>query len=320
MLRSLSVALAAALLFSACDSGTPDADQQIVVSALLEAGGPMPDISVSRTLPLGEVYSPEASAIRDADVRVVRLGADADTTRFAFNAETSRYERLGVVSPITPGATYRLEVRADGQALSAETTVPLRFEIVEAPPESVEYLVPQTGPRLRITTSSGAGRQAVYLASTQALAPDEFAEVQDGGDTRYRSRNVPGRFGPLGFVRLFLNCDDEAGGGIICDEDPSGAATRTSPLINEASYTLLGDGTARVDVPWIAFGFYGPSEVSLISLDRAYQDLVEGEANQSGGGTISPGEIPNVTSNVRGGIGVFGSFARVTARIGVREQ
>ncbi len=319
-MRSLSIALAAAFLFSACDSASPDADQRIVVSALLEAGGSLPDVSVSRTVPLGELYDPATAAIRDAEVRIVRLTTTPDTTRFAFDPETSRYEPVGGSGPAVPGATYRLEVRADGLDLTAETTVPRQFDVVEALPDSAVYQVPQTGPQLRITTSSVAGRQSVYVASTQALLADEFVEVEEDGETRYRSRNLPGRFLPVPFVRLFLNCDDAPGGGLVCDEDPAGADSGTSPIINEASYRLLGDGTARVDLPWLAFGFYGPTEVSLVALDDAYQAFVEGTANQTGGGTLSPGEIPNVTSNVQGGIGVFGSFARITARINVLER
>ncbi len=320
-MRSLSLALAAALLLAACDSASPDADQQIVVSALLEAGESIPDVSVSRTVPLGEVYDPATAAVRDADVRIVRLGAQPDTSRFAFDPEASRYEHVGFSDPVVPGATYRLEVRADGRDLMAETTVPRQFEIVETLPDSAVYQVPQTGPQLRITTSSVAGRQSVYIARARALLPDEFVEVQDDGETRYRSLNLPGRFSLVPTYRdLFFGCDDAPGGSVICDRDPSLAISGTSGIINETSYILLGDGTARVNVPWLAFGFYGPAEVSLIALDDAYKAFTEGTANQTGGGTLSPGEIPNVPSNVQGGIGVFGSFSRVTARVKVLER
>ena len=319
-MRSLSFAVTAALLLVACDSASPGADQQIVVSALLEADQPMPGVSVSRTVPLGEVYDPAAAAIRDADVRVVLLGADPDTVRYAFDVEAGRYERVSAYRSVVPGATYRLVVQTDGREVTAETTVPLQFEVADPLPDSAVYQVPQTGPQLRITTSSVPGRQAVYIASTLALLPDEFVEVRDGDGTRYRSRNLPDHFLPVPFVRLFLNCDDTPDGGLICDNDPSGADSGASPIINEASYILPGDGTAIVNLPWLAFGFYGPTEVSVIALDDAYKAFVEGTANQAGGSTLSPGEIPNVTSNVQGGIGVFGSYARVTARITVLER
>ncbi len=251
----------------------------------------------------------------------VRLGADPDTVRFAFDPATSRYGRVGTPARVEPGATYRLDVRADGRDLTAETTVPRQFDIVETLPDSAVYQVPQTGPQLRITTSSVAGRQSVYVARAQALFPDEFTEVQEDGETRYRSRNLPGRFGLVPTYRdVFFGCDANPGGGVTCDRDPSTIVSGSSGIINESSYILLGDGTARVNVPWLAFGFYGPTEVALIALDDAFKAFVEGTANQTGGGTLSPGEIPNVTTNVQGGIGVFGSFARVTARINVLER
>ena len=74
-----------------------------------------------------------------------------------------------------------------------------------------------------------------------------------------------------------------------------------------------------MDLPWLAFGFYGPSEVTLVSLDDAFQDFVETQAVQGGGSTLSPGEIPNVTSNVTGGLGVFGSFAQQTVQLTILE-
>ena len=86
----------------------------------------------------------------------------------------------------------------------------------------------------------------------------------------------------------------------------------TSPVINEASYIDLGDGSLLVQIPFLAFGYYGPQSISLVSLDQAFQDFVQTQIVQGGGSTLSPGEIPNITTNVEGGLGVFGSFSRET--------
>ncbi len=51
-----------------------------------------------------------------------------------------------------------------------------------------------------------------------------------------------------------------------------------------------------------------------MSLDPALQAFVQSQAVQRGGSTLSPGEIPNVTTNVEGGLGIFGSFARVVTQ------
>ena len=81
----------------------------------------------------------------------------------------------------------------------------------------------------------------------------------------------------------------------------------------------MGDGTALVQIPFLAFGFYGPQEVTLVSLDAAFQDFVETQAIQFAPTTLSPGEIPNVTTNVEGGLGVFGSFVRERVETTVTE-
>ena len=113
----------------------------------------------------------------------------------------------------------------------------------------------------------------------------------------------------------------EEGGTILCAEDPrdDGIRSGTSPVINEASYIDLGDGSLLVQVPFLAFGYYGPSRVSLVSLDAALQAFVQTQAVQLGGSTLSPGEIPNVTTNVVGGLGLFGSYARVSNQTEIVE-
>ena len=315
--------LAALFAVSACDSaGSDPFVAQPVVSAFLEADASFPDVRVTRTVALGDVYDPATAAIVGAAVRIERLAADSTvdgTVPYVYDAERRVYVPDGARPGVEPGRTYRLVVTALGREMTAETTVPQAIGLVEGPPAEIGYQSNPGGPSVRITTSSVAGRQSVYIASTLALAPDAFTPFQDGGATRFRSQNLPGRFRPVPIVRQFLDCDD-VGGALECDEDPTDAAAGTSPVINETSYTLLPDGTALVNVPWLAFGFYGPAALSLVALDDALLDFVETQTLQQNPTTISPGEIPNVTTNVRGGLGVFGSFSRVTAQTTVLER
>ena len=318
------VLAALALAVSACDSAAPESPgPQVVVSGFLEAGERLADVRITRSVPLGAVYDSTA-VVPDARVEVHLLsasGAAEATFPYEFNSRTGAYfpaARTAVPDALS-GRTYRLVAVALGDTVTAETTVPAEIALVAAPPGEVVYQADPRGPQLRITTSSVAGRQSVYIASTAALAADEFVPFQDGGATRYRSQNLPGRFRPVPIVVLFAGCD-EVGGGLVCDEDPGDAASGSSPIINESSYILPGDGTAIVNVPWLAFGFYGPAAISLVALDDAFQDFVETQTLQQNPTTISPGEVPNVTTNVRGGLGVFGSFARVTTQTTVRER
>ncbi|HEX9950398.1 MAG TPA: DUF4249 family protein [Rubricoccaceae bacterium] len=322
MPRFLALA-ALALAVSACDTAAPESTgPQVVVAGFLEASERLADVRITRTVPLGSVYDSTA-VLRDARVEVQLLSASGgvveEAVPYALDAETGAYVPT-LTRAALAGRTYRLVAVALGDTVTAETTVPAEITLVAPPPDEVFYQADPRGPQLRITTSSVAGRQSVYIASTAAQAPDEFEPVVVDGEERFRSRNVPGRFRPVPFVALFADCD-EVGDRLVCDEDPNDLYTSgSSPIINESSYVLPGDGTAIVNVPWLAFGFYGPSTISLVALDDAFQDFVETQTLQQNPTTISPGEVPNVTTNVRGGLGVFGSFARITTQTTIRER
>ncbi len=311
-------ALLASLLLAAvgCDGfADDDFTAQVVVSANLGAEEPLPAIVLTESAPLLERYDPAALAVTGATVTVSLLAADGSvTTVYPYVASGTP----GTYAPATPAdvlpqRTYRLDVRAGDEVLTAETTVPPALALVEGPPAVSVYGAGQ-GPEVRINRTSTPARQTAFVISTRALAPVAFEEIVVEGDTKYRSRPAEGTFGLTPPYTRFLRCDPaEDGPGVVCDEDPRESATvGTSPVINEAGYVDLGDGTVLVQVPTLAFGFYGPVSIRLVSVDAALEAFVESQLVQGGGSTLSPGEIPNVTTNVAGGLGVFGSFARVT--------
>lgn len=311
-----ALALAVALAAPGCD-GTIDDDfsSQLVVSAFLGTAEPLPEIRLSRTLPLLEPYSDEAAAVSGATVTVSLLAADGSVETVVPYAET---RASGLYAPqadatVLERRTYRLEITGpDGERLAAETTVPPDFDVVEGPGDEVPYGFGQ-GPEVRITRTSTPERQAAFVGSTRALAPDGFEQVTIDGEIRFRSLNQPDTFRPVPVYQRFLDCEEE-GESLVCEENPlqEGVVVGTSPVINEASYIDLGDGTILVQIPFLAFGFYGPQSLTLVSLDQAMQDFVQTQIVQGGGSTLSPGEIPNVTTNVEGGVGVFGSFSAET--------
>lgn len=327
MLRFSTLALLVGLgALAGCDGQLEgDFTPRLVVSANLGAGQPLPAITLSETSPLLEPYDQAALAVRDARVTVTLLaadGTDQETYAYAFNSSTGTY-LLGIgassaVPTVLPGRTYRLDVQAR-DVLTATTTVPALVEVIGDRSSEVVYGVGQ-GPEIQIRTAPRVGgRQAAFVASTLALAPAEFETVRQEGETVYRSIPDSG-FLPVPVYQRFLGCEAEGSGTILCDSDPSQAQTGTSPVINEESYISLGDGTALVQVPFLAFGYYGPYRITLTSVDAALQAFVQTQAVQGGGTTLSPGEIPNVTSNVEGGVGVFGSYAQITAETTVRQR
>ena len=314
--RLLACVLALALV-AGCDTGGAGDRPDLVVSAFLGTGEPLPKISLSQTAPLLDPFDPASLGVDDAEVTVTLLGAGGEAEQVYLYVSDGG----GVYAPLDGDAlvaerrTYRLDVTGpDGERLTATTTVPPDFSVVEGPDPEVVYGFGQ-GPAVRITQSSTADRQAAFVGTTRALAPVEFEEVEIDGETFYRSVPDPERFFPVPIVRRFLDCVEEEAGTLLCEEDPGDEdiQTGTSPVINEAGYVDLGDGTLVVQIPFLAFGYLGPQSVTLVSLDAAFQAFVQTQSVQGGGSTLSPGEIPNVTTNVEGGLGVFASFSRETA-------
>ncbi len=318
MLRLSLLAALAALALAGCDGQLEgDFTPRLVVSANLGAGLGLPPVALSETSPLLEPYDPAAVAVADAQVTVTLLAADgSDEAVYPYRFGALRYEPVldertpGAPTTVLPGRTYRLDVRAR-ETLTAVTTVPPMLELVEGPADRVVYGNGQ-GPEIRIRQTSTPGRQAAFVASTLALEPAAFRREESEGETFYRSIANSG-FLPVPVYQRFLGCEAAEDGQIRCDSNPDDARTGSSPVINEESYIDLGDGTALVQVPFLAFGYFGPYEITLTSVDAALQAFVQTQAVQGGGTTLSPGEIPNITSNIEGGVGVFGSYAQVSA-------
>ncbi len=314
----------AVLLASGCDSVEDEFVALPVVSATLETGQRLPDIRLTRLALLNSTYDPSTQAIRDAEVEVVLVGENGEPDRtiaYQYTAD-GLYTRADLTDEtVLGGRTYRLRAvvpSPDGtgrDTLRATTVVPRAIDVVEAPPEEVVY-GDGFGPEVRISTSSTDARRAVYVISSTALQADEFEEIVVDGERRYRARGLPNRFGLVPVAELFNGCDPDDDGRLVCDTAPGGGR---SPLLNEDNYVIVGDGTARVAIPFIAFTFYGPQAVSFFSLDDALVTFVETQAIQTAPTTISPGEVPNVTTNVENGLGVFGSLARATVYTSVRE-
>ena len=320
-LRFLAALVAALGVLAGCDGQLEgDFTPKLVVSANLGAGEGLPPIRLTESAPLLEPFDLDAQTVRDARVTVTLLAADGSAEvaipyRFAEQALTYLPD-VAPVPNVIPGRTYRLDVQAH-ETLTATTTVPRQLEVVAAPAETVVYGEGQ-GPGVQIRQSSTADRQAAFVASTRALGAARFEPVTIDGEGFFR--NVPDSGSlPVPVYQRFLGCEAEGAGTILCGSDPAEARTGTSPVINEESYIDLGDGTVLVQVPFLAFGFYGPYQISLTSLDAALQDFVQTQAVQGGGTTLSPGEIPNVTSNVEGGLGVFGSFSQITVQTEIAE-
>ena len=314
-------ALLALGLLVGCDSTTVGStDEMVVVSATLIAGQPLSSVELSLTRPIDAFFDPDEARVTDADVQVSLLDASGEveeTTPYRYEGgQLVLYFPVTDTPPITLGGrTYRLDVTVPGtpaRRLTATTTVPEAIDIVEPPADQVVYQSGQ-GPSFIVSESEGEDRKVVFLITVRSEDPVDFEEVVVEGDTLYRSIPESG-FLPVPVVTSFANCSFESDEQLLCEGDLSEFNGGSSPLINQDSYIDRGDGTLQVNIPWLAFGFYGPADVNLVSLDAALIDFLETQTLQFAPTTLSPGEIPNIISNVEGGLGFFGSVAQVRVR------
>ena len=319
----LACALGLATL-AGCDATTiGDTSEQIVVSSTLIAGQPLPQVELSLTRPIDALFDPEEARVEDATVTISLLRSDGSveqTVPYVYQGGIiGSYQPLAEIPPdAIPGRTYRLDVTAPGspaRRLSAVTTIPETITTLSEPDEEVVYQAGQ-GPSFVVTESQRGGEKVVFLITVRSSDPLDFEEVRVEGETRYRSLPDSG-FDPVPIVTTFAECEREAGGTLLCEEDLSDFNGGSSPLINQESYIELGEGRIQVNVPWLAFGFYGPATVNLVTLDAALVDFLETQTLQFAPTTLSPGEIPNIVSNVEGGLGVFGSVAQVIVQTNV---
>jgi hypothetical protein len=289
-LRNLACLLLLAPLAS-CDLAEEPFRPQLVVQGLLVAGEPLPPIRLSRTFPITEPIDTEVSGVLGATVTVQLLGDDGEPDQTVSYSPGGLDGRYFPETPfpviVQPLRRYRLTVSLPddagllppGQFAGGETLVPDTFTVVTPPPDSLRYNPFSTPPELRVSSSFYPGRQAVYLFSITALEPERF-----------------------GLTPTYAE--------LVDPEDIPRLVQGTSPLLNEGSYDRNPDGTINLRIPWLAIAFYGPSRFTASALDDGLFDFLRSREAQFGATTLSPGEIPEVLTNLTNAVGVFGSVAQ----------
>lgn len=300
------------LAFAACDGAIEnDFRAEYVVESYQLVGAPLAPVHVLRNAPIGDRFDRDALAVREATVEVHLLAGDGSVeARYPFvHAFGDGYVAVDSETVVAPLRRYRLEVRVPGYAplISAETFTPGAFELVSASADTATYSAADQTIVFNVTRPQYPGRQGIFLFSTETLL--ETLRLEDA---------VP-------FVRAILDRD---GNGVVDAEDPDAEGDEleledlrvgSSPLLNEQTYETNPDGTLRIELPWIAVVFYGPSRISASAVDDNLFDFLRSQAVQQGGSTLSPGEIPNVLERVENGAGLFGSYSRVAREVFIRR-
>lgn len=281
---------------ASCDLAEEPFRPQLVVEGILVAGQPLPTIRLSRTVSILEPIDRETSAVQGARVTIERLGEDGspdlEITYAGGGLEGLYFPADDFPAIAEPLRRYRITIDVPdelglvpaGEFVRGETLVPDTFKVLTPPPDTVRYNPFGPAPALRVTPSAYPGRQAVYLFSITALDPRNF-----------------------GLTPTYA--------ALVGDDDISGLIEGTSPLLNEETYERDPDGTINLQIPWLAIAFYGPSRFTASALDNALFDFLRSRDAQFGSGTLSPGEIPEVLTNLDNAVGVFGSVAQQAVTI-----
>lgn len=267
-----------------------DYQEYYVVESYLVANSSLPDLLLSKTSPIDEKYSFEDAVLNDADVEIRLLNADSTVSeRYPYIQRENGTYAPAVRAMVKSEHLYQLYVSlANGDSIEAKTYVPGNFETVnkELIPKKFEYQGNQQI-QLRTTPSSYiTNRQTYYIFTINAVNPDS-------------SKLTP-------FYR-----------DLVIDQENNieNFTINSSGIINERNYQRNADSTITLDVPWLSIAFYDTNKVITNAIDDNMYDFVRTQDAQSGGSSLSPGEIQNVRYHVNGGIGIFGSMASDTLQV-----
>lgn len=280
-----------AVIATGCDLYEQDDYQEYyVVESYLIANSMLPDLLLSKTVPIDEKYNFEDPVVNDADVEVRLLNADSTVAeRYSYIQRENGTYAPAVLDTVKPERLYQLYISLpNGDRIEAKTYVPGDFETVNKNliPDEYEYQGNQQI-QLRTTPSSYiTDRQTYYIFTVNAVSPDS-------------SKLTP-------FYR-----------DLVIDQENNieNFTINSSGIINEKNYERNADNTITLDVPWLSIAFYDTNKVITNAIDDNMYDFVRTQNAQSGGTSLSPGEIQNIRYHVNGGIGIFGSMSSDTLQV-----
>ncbi len=274
--------------FTSCEFYEQDEYKEYyVIESYLVANDTLPEVRLSTTSPIREEYIFEDVALSGAEVEIQLLNSDSTI------AESYSYiqEKAGIYKPNTPiivqdTTLYRLHVEtSNGDIITATTFVPEDFETINKDEVEDHYLY-QSEQQIEVDTTPSSyitDRQTFYIFTVNASNP-----ILDNMTPFYKD--------------LVLNQGN----------DIENYYVNSSGIINEGNYEKNSDGTITLKVPWLAISFFGPNVIIANAIDDNMYDFLRSQDVQTGGSTLSPGEIQNIRYNVNGGIGIFGSMSSDT--------
>jgi hypothetical protein len=267
-------------------------NQHYVVESYLVANKNLPPVKVSKTLPVGKVYSFQDAALNNAAVSIQLLdstGSPEEIYRYHLKSNGNYIPRKP--EPVLPKHRYKLIVSfPNGDSVTSKTYIPGSFHRVGSVPDSVIYEAPQAV-AVHITPSYYPGRQTYFIFTVNAM--DTAATNLTPFYADVVSKN---------------------------DNKPSDYYINSSGIINQKNYTENANGTLTIKLPWLSIAFYGRNKIVANAIDDNLYDFVRTASVQTGGANLPPGQIQNVTYHLKGGIGIFGSMNSDTISVYIKKE
>jgi hypothetical protein len=269
-------------------------EEYYVVESYLVAGSELPQVRLSKTTNIDETYDFNNDAVRDASVQINLLADDSTVTEtYSYQELGHNTNQSGIYLPVSdvrvqPERLYQLHIMHEDNEITSTTFVPGDFETVN---ELQDRYVYQGNEQVEIETTPSAyitDRQTYYIFTINTASPEKEALT------------------PF-YLDLVENQDAELEDFYI----------NSSGIINEKNYDKNETGTITLRVPWLAIAYFGENDVIVNTIDDNMYDFLRSQDVQTGGTTLSPGEIQNIQYNVNGGIGIFGSMASDTNRVDI---
>lgn len=286
-LRILTL-VAVSVLVSACEDQPPtDYVPVPFLEGYLVVDQPIENIVVAVSQPITERFEYSGMMLPGAEVVISANGKDYPLVYVEENGVGS-YRSTDTTYKVLPETRYSIRVRMpDGSILQAETTTPRRIEWTIPPRELLQY--PQD--------------------TTQLFSPDSLKVAWTAGSSEEYIIRVT-VLDTLGYGKYLLPPTEEINERTnnIPFEDPG----------DPQFYTRIRWGFTQVSqapTVWAAFRWYGRNEVAILAADQALLDWFK--ATQWGGRSV---EYREQYSNVRGGIGVFGSASVVSKEVFVLKR
>ena len=292
-MKYLVLFITAIILFTGCELYTQDEYQEYyVVESYLVADDQLPQVLLSTTSPIDETYNFKENAISDAEVEIRLLNPDSTIAeRYPYQSVEPGFFTHSGFARVQGQQLYQLHISLpNGDSIEAKTFVPGNFETInkEDLPDQYTY---QSNRQIEITTTPSAyitDRQTYYIFTINSIEPDS-------------SKLTP----------FYQDLVTEQ------DTDIENFFINSSGIINEENYDRNADESITLTVPWLAIAFYETNNVIANAIDDNMYDFLRSQDVQTGGTTLSPGEIQNIRYHVNGGIGIFGSMASDTNRVDI---